>query len=388
MKKARLWCGIGIAGILLLLALFGLRQYAIYDLTRGDTQAALSRAKAATEQTPSSAPKADSLRTADISKRNNQPIIAKIRKIYRAPTIRESINALTNSDDPLIWVRDRDWAILCMSPQVGPPMTPDTFAHGDYAEAKRIEMATSHNTMRESVPLRLQFPEPWAGIINQLAFASASTFDSDLKKALDIAVIAPMSVLEADTRTTLINVLRRDCDGNVLNKDQLARSRQARAQWAARGATSALYQNGDYGWSSKSLRELTDRDYALVERMILERQPDGLARLLQTTALTSVFETSAIEQNSSVLMALTAPLLVTALATCKLELNDCSSDSPQFKTLCITNGGCDQPDIPTLLRYVSARDGFDPNWLNQQAETLIKKIHEGDLAALGIHRKK
>jgi hypothetical protein len=379
---------IGIAVVLVVVTVLALRQYAIYDLKRGDAQAALSRARSAVEQARVTASSLPLGSPRDVTG-GTEPIAIRLRRVYQTPSIRASIAQLTNTDDPTMAVHAMHWVVLCTNIHISDPLTPDSFIYDKkLTEAQRIEMAHRHNKSREAPPPRLQFPEPWAGILNKFALTGAAQFDPELEKALEIAVIAPMTEREAATRAKLITDLKRDCKGAIYQSEDTVRSREVRAHWAARGATSALYQNKDYGWTSNSLRELNDQDYALIERIINERQPDGLAKLLNGFAVNAVFDIEAIEQNSAMLMAVAAQMLVPPIAACKLGLDDCSSDNPRFKNICLTHGGCDQPDIPSLLRYISARDGFDPNWLDKQVETLIQKIREGDLAALGIRRKK
>jgi hypothetical protein len=56
--------------------------------------------------------------------------------------------------------------------------------------------------------------------------------------------------------------------------------------------------------------------------------------------------------------------------------------------MCLTVGGCDQPDLASLWRSVLSRDGLNEDLLNQAAARLLHAIRVGDLEALGIRRAK
>lgn len=214
-----------------------------------------------------------------------------------------------------------------------------------------------------------------------------SVFDPELDRAIVAASWAPLSTPDRAAFERVLTETRRWCDG--FPPDFMDERRAAGRRFLAQGATGALLQNTQAGWTSKQLDALDPRDFDLAERIVRERQPDGLARLLSAGnaySLNLVAESSQLDW-SAMAAAMAANGIVAALSACELGVNDCSANSPQFKQLCLQFGGCHLSSVGELVRYVLARDGLDPQWLDRETERVVRAIREGNLDALGIRRK-
>ncbi len=249
-------------------------------------------------------------------------------------------------------------------------------------------MARRSNEWRDSPPLRLALPEPYASLVNSGFVQGLKSIDAELERNLAASLYAPLAPIDAAARQQILSETRQACA--AFNSEEFFRSyRAARLRWASQGATGALLQNGQAGWTSKRMKELTDHDFELVERIVRERQPDGLARLLGESNAWDLHLASETEQlqASAQLAAMAAGSVVAALASCQLGVEDCSSDSPRFRVLCTSYGGCHQPDIASMARYILARDNLDPELWERETQRVVTAIYTGDLAALNIRRK-
>ncbi len=233
----------------------------------------------------------------------------------------------------------------------------------------------------------MMIPEPHGSMVNNLVARGVASFDSELERAILAATWAPLSDLDRAASGRVLTETRRWCDG--FPSEFMDERRAAGQRFLAQGATGALLQNVQAGWTSQRLDSLEPRDFDLVERIVRERQPDGLARLLSSGnaySLNLVTEGGSLDW-SALLAAVAANGIVAALSACELGVNDCSATSPQFKQWCLQFGGCHTSSVGELVRYVLARDGLDPQWLDREAERVVRAIREGNLEALGIRRK-
>jgi hypothetical protein len=163
--------------------------------------------------------------------------------------------------------------------------------------------------------------------------------------------------------------------------------RAARDDLAARGFLGALMFNEEAGWTSgRTLSQLSDQDYALVARGILEQHPDALALLLLLLQGLGNFDATGIPDDATDFM-LMAPLYSQAAAACQIGVANCGPDSRIFKDTCLMVGGCDQIDFASMIRYVARRDGLDASIVDREAAKLVASIYSGDLEALGVRKK-
>jgi hypothetical protein len=113
------------------------------------------------------------------------------------------------------------------------------------------------------------------------------------------------------------------------------------------------------GWTSDSRwSELAEDDFKLVKRVIGERSPDGLAMLLRPSSGIGNIDLTGHEQE--VVLGITASKWVSQLTACELGLALCDTSNYVFRNACADFGGCHQPDLASLIRYVLGRDGAPP----------------------------
>jgi hypothetical protein len=178
------------------------------------------------------------------------------------------------------------------------------------------------------------------------------------------------------------------CKGQVIGEAWSAQYRETRDHLAAQGALGALIFNEKAGWTSKrDLSELSQRDFALVERAIREQQPDALALLLTRGVLRHELDQSWTSADAGVIN-LIGTTQAGWIAACTLGVADCGPTSSEFRSMCLMLGGCDQPDLASLWRSVLVRDGLNEDLINQAVARLLHAIRIGDLEALGVRRAK
>lgn len=316
---------------------------------------------------------------------------------FRDADIRRAALAVVDSDDPAVWVQSLQLSLMCMNPRFSsytPVYTAEMFESGKNKSAAEIDAIVKQlNDFRVSPPSRVAFPPALRGIVGDLLttlFTSKEqNFDPELAKALNDAQFAPVGAMEVASRTEIFQQTQAMCQSG-LGEDFLHKYREAGDRWTAKGALGALIGDKKSGWTSANLRELTDADYALVERAILERQPDGLARLLSpgNSSLPNLLELSDAENSYALILAISGSRQVAQLTLCQLGIADCSVDSPAFKDACAWYGGCHQTDLGSLMRYVFARDEMDPTLIDRNAARVVAAIYANDLDALGIRRVK
>jgi hypothetical protein len=127
--------------------------------------------------------------------------------------------------------------------------------------------------------------------------------------------------------------------------------------------------------------------YELVARAITERSPDGLARLYLSTSAPIGNLWRDDTPHDSLTWTVVAPEMMRKLVLCELGLGDCSGGSSFHVDACGMYGGCHQPDLAALIRYVLARDGLAPDLIDRNVSRVLDAIRRGNLDALGIRRK-
>lgn len=295
------------------------------------------------------------------------------------------------SDDPVLWVRSLDLLLLCISGKFSPPLTPETTAAWRsgkqcMTEEQIADIVASQEKARQTPPVRWALAPNLAGVLTTMMARAVNAHGSDVERAIERAMEAPLSNADRAAREQILEGTRAHCAGEG-GPDPFVAFREARARGVAQGATGALVRNRNAGWTSKSFEELSDADYALVERIVRERQPDGLAALLSQAGVSlhlPLLAEGAELGDRAVVAQLRGPVVVAALAGCALGVNDCSANSPVFKENCAEYGGCHLPDVAAQARYILARDGLDPQWFDREVARVVKAIYEGDLAAIGM----
>lgn len=296
----------------------------------------------------------------------------------------------------MLWVRALDLWRLCMHAKIAPPVDPAELRkiHAqmkpppDPRQSERLIVMTQR--MRDQPPQRLALRDSWGQVVRDWFETKSGADDNSVTDLLDAALIAPQSDTERAAHGKLIEAVRATCsaaDGS--SEDFFKAYRSGRDRWFAQGATSTLLQDKRAGWTSLRLNALSDRDYELVDRIVRERQPDGLARLLSTRntlELNLIGDRDQLEPRVQLATLGLAPMVAT-LASCELGVESCSANSPAFIEYCLTYGGCHQPDVASLARYALARDGLDPAWAERESARVVRAVWAGDLAALGIFRK-
>lgn len=375
--------------VVLIAATLGLRQYMLHGLRSVSTDVGLARAEAqaftgrdaaSTSQAAKDPTSARSLVSAE-----------RLGVLYAQPDIGAATLAAAQSDDPVIWVQSLDMWSMCVSSRFARPMSEADILKAQKAtsEPNLAQVMRQMNEWRDYPPLRLAVPEPYGSVINNAVAKGLGAFDSALQKAMMDASWAPLSAADNAAYQRVQSETRRWCER--FPEDFWDKRRAAGLGFAAQGSTGALLQNWQAGWTSKSLDELEPKDFELVERIIRERQPDGLARLFsQSNAFSSLNLVSDADKLpwSAMSAAFSASGIVAALTACELGVNDCSASSPRFKELCVSLGGCHLESVGAQVRYALVRDGLDPQWLDREASRVVRAIREGNLDALGIRRKR
>jgi len=298
-----------------------------------------------------------------------------------------------NSDDPVLWVRSLESITLCVNERVAKPASEETLRKvmADGKNGLTVEQVLAMRARaREQPAMRWAAGESFMNALVTIFSDKRQRPTADIRDEVNQAMAAPLSDAERTARDRLIAGLRAHCEASKPNETYWPEFWSARDKWLAQGATGALLLNAKAGWTSKKFSELSDADYQLVERIVRERQPDGLARLLllsNSRDLGLISETDRLADPRAGMAVLEGGRAVAAMAACELGVADCSANSPGFMELCVNAGGCHLPDIASLARYILARDGLDPQWLDRETERVVRAIREGNLDALGIRRK-
>lgn len=321
------------------------------------------------------------------------PSARRLSAIYaRGGDPRIQAHDAATADDPVLWVRSFDNLMLCSSGKVSQLLAPEAFAamrsgKKPMSDAEIAEVVSFSNKFRDAPPTRWALSYGLMGKLEEIVASGVRAIDPAFEREMERAMAAPLSERDQAAREQILASTRALCAGEDA-PNPWAAYREGRIRWTAQGATGALLRNKQAGWSSKTFDSLTEADYALVERLVRERQPDGLAALLSPSV---AFDLRLLSRGDpQELRILLAPMAggatVAALAACELGVNDCSANSPLFKQNCVDFGGCYLPDVAAQARYILARDGLDPQWFDREVARVVSAIYNGDLAALGIRR--
>ncbi len=381
------WILFAFVGLIALI--LAVRQYVLHDLRAMPADSGLARAEALALASRNNASSSQAVN--DPARRRATASADQLRALYSQPDIGTAALAAAQSDDPVLWVQSVEMWALCTSLRIARPVSEAEMlkVQSAYAEPNLAPIMRQMNEMRDFPPQRLAIPEPYGSMINNAVTKGLSALDPALERAMLDASWAPLSAADRAAHERVLSETRRWCER--FPDDFFEKRRAVGLALVAQGATGALLQNGKAGWTSKRLDDLTPRDFELVERIVRERQPDGLAKLLSQgnafSSLNLVSDTDKLDW-SAMTAGFAASGMVAALSSCELGVNDCSANSPRFKELCLSFGGCHLESVPEQVRYVLARDGFDAQWLDRETERVVRAIREGDLDALGIRRTK
>lgn len=200
---------------------------------------------------------------------------------------------------------------------------------------------------------------------------------------------APLSADERALYDAAVARAARECGGRISSTELGRAYREQTTRLIAQGVLSAQLFNAQAGWTSGPGRELSPRDYDLLERAFLDAQPDTWARLLLLSP-TAIGELNAGEWPDDLQYLVSSMMLQLALgplSACALSLYDCGPNSAAFRSMCMDFGGCDQSDLEALLKYVFRRDGLDPGIIDREIERVLTMYRNRDFAALGYRRK-
>jgi hypothetical protein len=251
-------------------------------------------------------------------------------------------------------------------------------------------MIVLYEAMLSSAPSRVRMPPDIVADVKRVQETWSLGNPPDYARRIEIQkkLSAALTDTQRASYSATIERSAAECRGRLLFGEEFGKEyRAALDRLVANGVASAQLFNRRAGWASEGLDKLTDHDYALVERAVAESQPDGLARLLVggTAAVGKMDESWADEEALGGGLALYFNL--GPLTACALGVSDCGPDSAGFRSACAMLGGCDQPDLASLLRHVFERDGLDPAVIDREINRVVDAYRRRDLDALGIRRK-
>jgi hypothetical protein len=334
----------------------------------------------------------------------NANSIQTLRELQRGKTLAEAQAAAAMSDDPVVHVNSLHMMFPCIwEPVQLATKTPHQYLQQLSSDSKTglpkplDEAELQFVALRASGgPQRLHYSAPLRERLQKLSeeatqrHASEETTRRDIPAEMRVwaETRASLSLTEAAAFATVRDHLVSACDEKLIGSDFGAVYRAQREKLAGNGVLSALIFNESAGWASRrTLSELTERDFALVERAFREQHPDVFALLLLRGHVFSSTELITFSEEAQVAK-MVVGYEIPKLAACALNVADCSPSGFIFQEACLNFGGCDQPDAFALWRYVLARDGLDPSVIDRVVADLVAKIRAGDLEALRIRRKK
>jgi hypothetical protein len=315
--------------------------------------------------------------------------VAELRRLAQMGSLLEAKIAAAQSDDPVVWINSLYMGLECIMPYFRRSESAATASDDDPIKARinRIiagwmpyRIRTTPATQEKMEQRNREFSES----SNEQARAKKYT-EADYE--LFLQTLAPVSHEERAAFDQIRGRMLQQCTSSSSEVFRLL-FRENRQRWVDRGALGALIFDEKSGWTSaRSLGALSERDYELVARAIIERSPDGLARLYLSPSapIGNAWVEDAPED--WFLGGLIVPEMTRKLVLCELGLGDCNGGSAFHVDTCGMYGGCHQPDFASLVRYVLERDGIAPDLVDRQVARVLDAIRRGDLEALGIRRK-
>lgn len=237
---------------------------------------------------------------------------------------------------------------------------------------------------------------PIAEIRAEIARAVAATSPSRaqpgpaLTKEHYLRNAAPLTAYERATYDQIVAKSRAECAGRTMSEGFGPAWRGAIDRLVAQGVTSAQLFNSRAGWQGKTYdRDLTPRDFDLLERAFLDARPDTWARLLLLSPRATGQPPPDLWPDDLAMLGpyMSLDLLLGPLTACALGVYDCSPNSTYFQAYCMDYGGCDQTDLAALMRHIFQRDGLDPGIVDREIGRVVTMYRYRDFAALGFRRK-
>jgi hypothetical protein len=328
-----------------------------------------------------------------------------LRELQRGKTLAEAQVAAAMSDDPVVHVNSLHMLFPCMNepvylagrhvrstlerltrdPKTGQPL-PVSEAEVRFAALRANSGPQSIHPQEEvRAELKRRAELDLNTPVEKLRLRER---DYERETKLWLQLRAPLSDTDKAAFEQIRDDLVEECGDKNFSRNASAAYQAQRDAFAARGVLSALIFNEKTAWtSSRTLSELSDRDFALVQRAFHEQDPGVLAMLLLRGGLFPSSELITFPDDAVdalMIVGMVAP----KLTACSLNVADCGREGFIFQDACLMFGGCDQPDAFALWRYVLARDGLDPSVIDRVVADLVAKIRAGDLEALRIRRKK
>jgi hypothetical protein len=278
---------------------------------------------------------------------------------------------------------------ISLHPKTGQPVTVSDARIEFTTERANAEPGRLYPPEHLRAALRARHDEFWRELSDpkELAERVENPSDIEANKLLWRELRAPLAPAELEAFAGRREATAAQCPSTSSAPEFGKNYRAARDALAASGFLGALIFNEQAGWTSgRSVRYLSDRDYALVARGIVEQHPDALALLLLPLQGLGNFDATGIPDDATDFM-LMAPRSSRTLAACQIGVANCGPDSRIFKDTCLMVGGCDQIDFASMIRYVARRDGLDASIVDREAAKLVASIYSGDLEALGVRKK-
>jgi hypothetical protein len=311
--------------------------------------------------------------------------VAELRRLSKMHSLRDAKIAAAQSDDPVVWINSLYMGLECIMPHFSRDAQSVKSGEDDPIKARIDRIVANWMPYRVHIPLSLERSAALHDLPSNPTTARQPKYtELDFEQFMQ----AMATVSQADRAAfDLIRARMHEACGASEEVFGLL-FRENRQRWVDRGVLGALIFDEKSGWTSgRRLDDLSDRDYELVARAIAERSPDGLARLyLSTSAPIGNFLREDAPQDS-LIWGLAAPEMTRKLVLCELGLADCSGGSSFHVGACGMHGGCHEPDLAALIRYVLARDGLAPDLIDRNVARVLDAIRRGDLHALGIRRK-
>lgn len=322
----------------------------------------------------------------------------RIRNLYASGDPFAAQVHAARSGDPLLIAHALDMTLHCMSMpvqlhgrSVRQLLTEYSF---DPKTGKKIPpneaLIAMNEAMQTVMPLRIQPPAEIAAEIAKLQKDWPSKELTDYARNTELLKkqAAPLSGAQRASFSATVERSASECRGRLIGKDFGGEYRAALDRLVANGVVSAQLFNRRAGWESEGLAQLTERDYDLLQRALVEWQPDGIAKMLiGSHAVTGPLDSSWMT-DQNVTAALVLEFNLGVAAACALGVSDCGPDSTRFRATCVDLGGCDQPDLASLLRHVFERDGLDPALIDREINRVVDAYQRRDLDALGVRRIK
>ncbi|MEQ1595088.1 MAG: hypothetical protein ABL985_08305 [Casimicrobium sp.] len=251
------------------------------------------------------------------------------------------------------------------------------------------KLIAMNEAMQAVAPMRIQPPSEIAAVVakQMQKLLDGDSLDYAQQTELLKKMAAPLSTSQRASFNATIERSVAECRGRLFGAEFGAEYRAALDRLVANGVVSAHLFNRRAGWESPSYSQLNQRDYDLVLRAFAEWQPDGIARLLigSPAAVGALDSSWMTEENLGAALALEFNLGI--IVACALGVSDCGPNSSRFRSMCAMAGGCDQPDLASLLRHVFERDGLEPAVIDREINRVVDAYRRRDLDALGIRRK-